>query len=391
MSEQQTEQATTPEAPPVARADTSPAGNARSTSGNPVTGSTLLTPRAQMTIAVVVLVFLGWQLLDTRNELRSLREDIARRAGAESAELSNARQLARNGQESAAALQGRVSTLEDRVGDSETQQAALERIYQDLSRNRDDRLLQEAEQAVSLASQQLQLAGNVPVALSALQLADARLASSAQTRLLPLRRAIAQDIERLRALPLVDVTGMSLELEALLARIDTLPFAFERMPPAKPAAAPVAAPRKPAAPAPRKGAATPAAAPSAPQAEDTSAPGWVTLAGDLWGDFKGLLRIERLDSDDVNLLSPQQASYLRENIRLRLLSARLALLQRDGRMFAEDLNQARGMLEKYFDIKAPAVAGTAEELRQMASARLIVDLPALSESEAALRRLRQVR
>ncbi|MFT3734536.1 MAG: uroporphyrinogen-III C-methyltransferase [Rhodocyclaceae bacterium] len=388
MSEQQTEQATTPDTPPVARADASPASNARS----PSTGSTLLTPRAQMTIAVVVLVFLGWQLLDTRNELRSLREDIARRAGAESAELNNARQLARNGQESAAALQGRVGTLEDRVSDSESQQAALERIYQDLSRNRDDRLLQEAEQAVSLASQQLQLAGNVPVALSALQLADARLASSAQTRLLPLRRAIAQDIERLRALPLVNVTGMSLELEALLARIDSLPFAFERMPPAKPATPAASQPRKPVAPAPRKGGAAPATAtPSAPQADDSSTPGWVTLAGDLWGDFKGLLRIERLDSDDVNLLSPQQASYLRENIRLRLLSARLALLQRDGRMFAEDLNQARGMLEKYFDIKAPAVAGTAEELRQMASARLIVDLPALSESEAALRRLRQVR
>lgn len=343
------------------------------------------TPRMQLTVAVVVLVFLGWQLLDTRNELRSLREEVARRGGEESAGLRDARQLARNGQEAALALQGRVGTLEDRVGESESQQAALERIYQDLSRNRDDRLLQEVEQALSIAAQQLQLAGNVPVAIAALQVADTRLASSAQSRLLPLRRALAQDIERLRALPLADVSGMSLELEAMLARIDALPFAFEHVPPAAPR--PVARPTGKVA---GRTATAPAASASVAQAEPDR-PGWLNLTSELWADFKGLVRIERLDAADPTLLSPQQTSYLRENIRLRLLSARLALLQRDGRVFAEDLAQVRGMLDKHFDTRAPSVASMSEALRQMSSARLIVDLPNLAESESALRRLRQVR
>ncbi len=108
-------------------------------------------------------------------------------------------------------------------------------------------------------------------------------------------------------------------------------------------------------------------------------------------DFRELVRIERLDKPDAVLLAPTQATYLRENIRLRLLTARLALLQRDGRMFAEDSQQARLWLERYFDTKDRSVASLVEELRQMESARLVVELPQLTETEAALRRLRLAR
>jgi uroporphyrin-3 C-methyltransferase len=104
--------------------------------------------------------------------------------------------------------------------------------------------------------------------------------------------------------------------------------------------------------------------------------------------FRELVRIERLDRPDPVLLAPTQVNYLRENIRLRLLSARLALLQRDGRVFAEDTQQARLWLERYFDMQDRNVASLVEELRQMESARLVVELPQLTETEAALRRLR---
>jgi uroporphyrin-III C-methyltransferase len=362
--------------------------------------------RVPLAAAVVIAVaFLGWQLLDTRNELRSLQTDVARRLGEGGAVGNETRLIARSAQENAQSLQGRVASLEARIVDTESQQSALENLYQEFSRTRDERGLQEVEQAISIAAQQLQLAGNVPAALSALQAADARLASMEQARLLPLRRLLTRDIDRLQSLPLADVSGISLQLDTILGRIDTLPLAFERSPtiatsaPAAAAYAPVAsksaaskaagkgtAPRKAVTP-------PPASAPVAVPVADESGVGHTlgALVSDFMNGFRELVRIERLDRPDPVLLAPTQVNYLRENIRLRLLSARLALLQRDGRVFAEDTQQARQWLERYFDTKDSNVASMVEELRQIESARLVVELPQLTETEAALRRLRLAR
>ncbi|HSD38100.1 MAG TPA: uroporphyrinogen-III C-methyltransferase [Rhodocyclaceae bacterium] len=361
-------------------------------------------PRWRMPLAIAVVIavaFLGWQLLDTRNELRSLQTDVARRLGEGGAVSNETRLIARSAQDNAQSLQGRVASLETRIVDAEGQQSALENLYQEFSRTRDERGLQEVEQAISIAAQQLQLAGNVPAALAALQAADARLASMEQARLLPLRRLLTRDIDRLKALPLADVSGISLQLDTILGRIDTLPLAFERSPALEvsPASAPVAT--KPAtAKAPGKGAAPrkavaqpPASAPVAAPVADESSPGHTlgALVSDFMNGFRELVRVERLDRPDPVLLAPTQVNYLRENIRLRLLSARLALLQRDGRVFAEDTQQARQWLERYFDTKDSNVASLVEELRQMESARLVVELPQLTETETALRRLRLAR
>jgi uroporphyrin-3 C-methyltransferase len=190
---------------------------------------------------------------------------------------------------------------------------------------------------------------------------------------------------------------MSLQIEAILGRVDTLPLAFEH----KPATPPAPPPAKPAAPktpakSPVRGKGASSAPMSAPVAAPANAePGigekLAALTSEFVDGFRSLVRIERLDTPDAALLAPAQVNYLRENIRLRLLSARLALLQRDGRVFAEDIQQARLWLERYFDMKEPTVASTVEELRQMESARLVVELPQLTETEAALRRLRPAR
>ncbi|MDB5812980.1 MAG: hypothetical protein JWN23_97 [Rhodocyclales bacterium] len=346
-------------------------------------------------VVVIAVAFLGWQLLDTRNELRTLQTDVVRRLAEADAAGTEARLVARGGQDTAQALQGRVASLEARIVDTESQQSALEKLYQEFSRTRDERGLQEVEQAISIASQQLQLAGNVPAALSALQAADARLAGMEQARLLPLRRLLARDIDRLKALPLADVSGMSLQLETMLGRIDGLPLAFEHSPPMPSASSPLApktaATAKISGRGARKSAASssasaPAAAPVAEEPGLSSKLG--ALATDFINGFRGLVRIERLDKPDTALLAPTQVNYLRENIRLRLLAARLALLQRDGRTFAEDVQQARLLLERFFDTKERTAASLVEELRQMESARLVVELPQLTETEAALRRLR---
>lgn len=343
---------------------------------------------------IITLAFLAWQLLDTRSELRALRTEVAQRLNEGDTSNRETRIIARSGQDNAQSVQGRLSALEGRVLGTEGQQASLEKLYQDFSRTRDERALQEVEQAVTMAGQQLQLAGNVPGAIAALEAADARIASLDQPRLMPLRRLITRDIDRLKSLPLADVSGMSLEIESMLGRIDGLPFAFEHGPPALAASAPLASSKsaaaKPGKSAGRKSASV--VAQSAPAATPAPQTGFgdrlAAVVGEFVNGFRDLVRIERLDGPQALPLAPAQVSYLRENLRLRLLSARLALLQRDGRTFAEDLRQARGLLEGHFDTRERNVASIIEELRQMESARLVVELPQLTETEAAVRRLR---
>jgi uroporphyrin-3 C-methyltransferase len=320
---------------------------------------------------IALLAVLTWQAYDTRQDLAALQSHLIE--SDKSAQEAHA--LARQRQESIEALQARLGALDARVQEAQGQYAALDAVYAEFSRARDERALAEIEQAVDIAVQQLQLAGNVQAALNALKSADARLALLDQARFLPLRKLIASDMEQLKALPVADVASVALQLETMIGRVDSLPLGFERT-----------------LPLPQKEAGKPAkkVAASAPvaSAPSTSPNALMGLVDDLWQEFRGLIRIERLDRPDPALLAPSQAAYLRENLRLRLLSARVALLQRDGKLFAEDVQQARDWVKRYFDLESRSVANTAEELGLISQARLSMTLPSLEATQLALRGLK---
>jgi uroporphyrin-3 C-methyltransferase len=129
-------------------------------------------------------------------------------------------------------------------------------------------------------------------------------------------------------------------------------------------------------------------------AGDQSAPAeepswWSALASDYWAEIKQVIRVERLDQPDPALLSPSQAVFLRENLRLRLLSARLALLQRNGSVFRDDVRLAAEWMDRYFDLADRDVAQRVAELRKMQTARLSLELPTLNDTLVALRNARQ--
>src|SRR5688572_17785526 len=129
--------------------------------------------------------------------------------------------------------QARIAELEARVSDTQEQRVALEEMYRELSRSADDRVLSEVEQMLVFASQQLQLAGNARAALAALQAADQRLARAEKLAAAPLRRAITQDMDRLKALPLVDTAGLAVRLDGLISQVDTLPLPIAETPAAR--------------------------------------------------------------------------------------------------------------------------------------------------------------
>ena len=315
--------------------------------------------RPPVLIATIALVLLGWQWIETRSRLSEVREELARRLSEGDAVAREARALARQGQESLQSLQAKVGALDAKLAETQGQQLALDAMYQELSRSRDERLLAEIEQAVSIAAQQLQLAGNVEAALIALQGADARLARAANARFLGLRKLLARDIEKLKALPTADISGIALKLETVAAVVDSMPLAHEQRPVA--------------------------AAPAKPSKSPADLSFWQGLALEIWTDTKQLVRLERIDRPEPGLLSPSQSFFLRENLKLRLVNARLALLSRDGRSFREDIRQARDWLERYFDTRAKPVQTALASLKTLGAADIATEPPSLDETLNTLR------
>ncbi len=322
--------------------------------------------RPAVRVGLAALAIMLAQAVDTRMQVASLQQELARRLADSESLAREGRSQARQMQESQAAQLAKISVLEARLAETQSQAVALEAMYQELSSSRDERLLAEVEQAVVIAMQQLQFSGNVEAALIALQGAEARLARSVQPQFLPARKLIARDIERLKGIPGANISGLSLKIESVVAAADGLPLAYEQRP--KPAVPKAGAGAKPA-----------------------SLDFWRELGADLWREFRQLVRIERIDQGDPALLAPQQSYFLRENLKLRLLDARLALLQRDGRVFREEIRQAREQLDRYFDGRAKPVQAAQSTLATLAATDVSFDLPGLAETLTALRNLKLAR
>ena len=314
-------------------------------------------------IAVILaagLAALFW--LDARQRIGGTQEELARRLRDIEGDVREARSTARQSQELLREAQAKIGQLESRLAESQSQQLALEALYQELSRNRDEWQLAEIEQVLAIASQQLQLAGNIRAALLALQLAEARLARADRPQFVPIRRALARDLERVKALPAVDIAGMSTRLNSLVAAVDSLPLAFDERSEREPAA--------------KSGPA---------DAERGFWSFWSRLGSEIRSELRSLVVVRQVNPPDPPLLPPTQAYFLRENLRLRLLNARLSLLMRDEAGYREDMRAAQAWVRRYFDTRSKQTADALAQLKALSSASLSFEMPSISESLEAVR------
>ena len=309
--------------------------------------------------ALVLAGVYGWY--DARSRIGATQDELAHRLRDIETASSEAKLVAKQSQEMVREAQGKLAVLEAKLAESQSQQLALESLYQELSRNRDEWALAEIEQVLTIAAQQLQLSSNVRAALLALQLAESRLARSDRPQFIPVRKAVARDIERLRNVPSIDVTEVSLKLDGLIAAVDTLPLAFDERT-AEAARSGKLAPRT-----------------------DAQAGFLVRFSAEVWGELKSLIRIRSVEGPEAPLLAPPQAYFLRENLKLRLLNARLALAMRDEAGFREDLRVAQSWVNRYFDARAKPAAAFGAQLRQLGAASFTFELPTLADSLEAVR------
>lgn len=314
-----------------------------------------------MALAAVLAIFL-WQWFDTHRQIGNMQQELARRLAEMEGGNKASQVLAAQGQEAVRELSARIVLLEARYAETQSQRAALETLYRELSGSRDETALAEVEQMLLIAGQQLQLSANVKAALIAMQEADERLKRMDRAGLNGLRKAIGRDMDKLRALPVADVPGINFRLDNLIAAADALPLAQD-----------IRAAQQTGAPA-------PAAAPAQT--------GWQGLLREIWGEAKQLVRIENMQKSELPLLSPTQAFFLRENLKLRLLSARLALLARNEASYRRDLQVAQEWVARYFDAKSGQGALAVATLQKLRDSSIGIEVPDIGASLTAVRNYR---
>jgi uroporphyrin-3 C-methyltransferase len=311
-------------------------------------------------------------------KLGAIQEELARRTTDSSAQAIEARTLAREAQESTRELSARLALQETRLSEVSLQRAQLEELMQSLSRSRDENLVVDVESDLRLAQQRALLTGSAEPLLAALKAADMRLTRAAQPRLNPLQRAITRDIERVKSASVTDVPALMLKLDELARLVDELPVLNEM------ASSNIPRLETPKADAPQ-GAASAAGKSWLPGFDAPALQAWSQRAlGSLWAEARQLLRVSRIDQPEAALLAPEQAFFLRENLKLRLLNARLALLSRQTDAARADLLNARSWLGKYFDPAARKTQAAIQLLAQVQGQLKTTELPRLDETMAAL-------
>jgi uroporphyrinogen III methyltransferase/synthase len=323
-------------------------------------------------LIVVVVAGVGGFMLNRKFDQRDAQ--LAQRMQANDTQTAALRAQADQAASSVSAINTQIIQFQGKLTDAQAQSQALQQQYQDLASNRDDWTLAEVEQILSSASQQLQLTGNVQLALFALQSADTRLAATTGPQIVTIRKAIAQDMDKLRATPSTDLTGLAIKLDTAIDQIDSLPLAGEA--PIAPATAHADAPAN-----------------TASIAAATHQPQWKVwlqqIASGIGQQLSSLVTVRRIDNADAMLASPDQGYFVRENVKLRLLSARLSLLSRSEPALKSDLHAADAALGRYFDQSSGKVKAVRLLLQQVDQASLAVTVPDLNASLAAVHQFKR--
>ena len=340
---------------------------------------------ALLSVVAITLALLGQQ------RIKSLEQELVRRQQDSQGQAIEANALAKQAQELARAADAKVAVLEARVAETALQRTQLEDLIQQLSRSRDENVLADLDAAVRVAVQQSAITGSAEPLAAALRQADERLSRINQPRLERVRRALARDLDRVRAVSVTDIASLSIKLDEAVRTVDELPLLSQ------PERRASAAPARPGAGSGSGSGSAAAAALSAPapalapslSADPASWLPWAQVAWSgvgnrVWTEARSLVRVTRIDQPEAMLVAPEQAWFLRENLKLRLLNARLALLSRQFDTAQSDLRDVQTTLERYFDTSARRVALTTELVRQVGGQARQLSLPRPDETLAAL-------
>jgi len=324
----------------------------------------------------------------TQQRVKALEQELVKRQQTSQTEATEAKVASKQALDSVRDLNGKVGVLDERVAESQMQRSQVEDLIQSLSRSRDENVLADVEASLRVAMQQASLTGSTDPVVTILKQSDERLARYNNPRLERVRRAIARDLDRVRTVSAVDVPSLTIRLDEAVRMVDELPLVST---PERATAAGRAAAASAAASAQATRVAAKAAS-AASGAASTPPPAWVASLQHAWEGFsvpfltelKQAVRVTSIEHPEAALMTPEQSFFLRENLKLRLLNARLAILSRQFDLSQADLQQAQTALDRYFDHGSRRVVAVAELLRQVSAQAKQVSFPRPDDTLAAI-------
>ena len=353
-----------------------PAAATATDAGSAVPRAALPRPREPLPWHTVALALLGLLALaalglawHAGQRVQSLEQELVRRQRDSSDQAAEARLLAKQAQEWSQDATAKARVLEQRVADATLQRSQLDELVESLSRSRDENVVADVEAGLRVALQQSAITGSVEPLVTALKAADERLERVNQPRLDTVRRAVARDLDRVKATGVADLASLATKLDDAVRLVDEAPL---RVVDAARAAA--SAPGAPASEAEGGASAAIVRLPA-------SAGAWWRS---VWGEAQSLLRVSRVDQPEAMLMAPEQSFFLRENLKLKLLNARLAVLSRQFDIAQGDLRSALATIERYFERDARKTLQLADMLRSVSSQLRQNGVPRPDETLAAL-------
>ena len=339
------------------------------------------------TLALGLALVLGaaglWGAWNVSQRHAALERELVLRQQESSAQAVEARLFAKQAQDGMLEGAAKVALLEARLAEVTVQRGQLEELLQSLTRSRDENLIVDIESEIRVAVQQNAITGSAEPLLAALRQGDERLARHAQPKFERVRRAIARDIDRVLASGVADVSSLAIKLDEAVRMVDELPLLTSlesrRAAPKAPEEAKAA----------RAASAVP---PGAAPVSGGSAPAWLQRWSAAWDaawqrivtEARSLVRVTPIEHPDAMFIAPEQAFFLKENLKLRLLNARLALLSRQFETAQSDLAGARTALERFYDRGSKRTTVALDLIRQVATQARHTSVPRPDETLAAL-------
>ena len=314
-------------------------------------------PQGWLRVALLVLsaatAGAGWLAWQSQQRVHGLEQELVRRQQDSQAQATEARLLARQAQDLSREAAARSTLLETRLAEVALQRTQVEDLVKNLSQSRDENLLADIESSLRVATQQASLTGSADPLVAALQSADERLARARQPRLDNIRRAVAKDLDRVKGTRVADLVTLGIRLDEAIRLIDDVPLLNQPEATMARPTSPQSAGRSAAKSqvrAARSGASSPVPADAADPTWADQVWGWLgTSARAVWDETRGLVRLTRVDRPEAMLISPDLGFFLRENLKLRLLNARVALLSRQTHTAVADLQATQQAITRYFD------------------------------------------
>jgi uroporphyrin-III C-methyltransferase len=347
-------------------------------------------------LAALVAASLAWF---QQKRFENVSREIASQVQGLTSQVNDSQREAAQALGLAQAQSNRLTQLEQAHLETKNQLAALEQIWQGTSAATEDAMLaNDIDRLLATANQQLRLSGNVNNAVITLEAALSALSRADRPRFAPLQRSISLDLDRLRAVPLIDVSILSKRLDQLSTLIARAPLVLPD----------AASPSLPSSQAPQTQS-TPIASVdpkvalgTEPVPSNQASPSWwqaalntglawsKVAAGVLGREIAELVSIQRVSDANALLMSPEQAALLRANLRTRVLTAQMALLMNQAPVWKSELTAIEQSLIARYDPKAPDTIAALRLVRELSEVQLTMRLPDISASFAALEALRSL-